>query len=289
MLNIKSPVDEAFKRKKDKVIILGFSPYTLEMVPWQNSDFEFWGMNDLYLNIPRADRWFEIHIRELIEATPRSPEHLKWLRNAKIPIYMNQKNPDIPFCVEFPINECIRRFQYGDYLTNSASYMIALAIMMDYKEIRVYGIDMASDSLLDNEYAFQRPSCEFWLGIAAAKKIKLFLPPKCDLLKKSHLYGYQEDDDKRIKIEARLRDFQGRIAQIEQQKRDATNGLIDAVLQQGPDPLKQIARQTRAQIHQNEMAASKYAGAVENSDYVIRVWSLQNELKSYLSSGQPKF
>jgi hypothetical protein len=279
------------QRKKDKVIILGYSPYSLESVPWENEDFEFWGMNDLYLQIPKADRWFEIHVKEYSESTPRNKQHINWLRNTKVPIMMTKKFEDIKNSVKYPLYEALTMFPYGDYLTNSCSFMLALAIMMGFKEIRIHGIDMASDNLLDCEYGFQRPSCEYWLGIAAGLGIQIVLPPKADMLKKPYLYGYEEDSEKRIKIEARRRDFQQRMANAEQEKRNAVQKMYHAIVKSGHEDLINESINFIAQINQLDIMAAKFAGATENSEYVVRVWSNNSELEKYSKdeNAVPKF
>ena len=50
--------------------------------------------------------------------------------------------------------------------------MIALAIYEDFDIIHVYGVDMA----VCGEYEQQRPSCEFFCGIAKGKGIELYIP-----------------------------------------------------------------------------------------------------------------
>jgi hypothetical protein len=291
VLNKKTESKLDLRRKKDKVIILGYCPYTLADVPWDNPDFEFWGMNDLYTQIPKADRWFEMHVRELVEKTPRSANHLQWLRDAKLPVYMHQHYDDIPFSVEYPLEEIMESYQYGNYLNNSCSYMTALAIHMGYKEIRIYGIDMASDSLLDREYGYQRPSCEYWLGIAAGKGIKIMIPPKADMLKLRFQYGYVEDDEAKVKMQARTQDFQGRMAQMEAEKRNLVSQFQDFVIKSedmppefAPQRLKEIRshmKSTWSQIDTLDRNLAKYQGAIEDAEYAIRVWSHADETRLF--------
>lgn len=278
-------------RKKDKVIILGYCPYTLADVPWDNPDFEFWGMNDLYTQIPKADRWFEMHVRELIEKTPRSSNHLDWLRKANIPVYMHEKYEDVPYSVKYPLEEIKKEFPYGDYLNNSCSYMVALAIKMGYKEIRIYGIDMASDMILDREYGYQRPSCEYWLGIAAGKGIKIFIPPKADLLKLRFQYGYVEENEAKVKIESRMQDFRNRIAQGELEKRQLFENFYDTIIKADDIPqefalqkikeLKNQFKSLRSQTEGIDRGISKYQGALEDAEYAVRVWTYADEQKIF--------
>jgi hypothetical protein len=42
----------------------------------------------------------------------------------------------------------------------------------------------------DSEYGHQKPSCEYYLGIARGRGLKVILPPESDLLKATTRYGY---------------------------------------------------------------------------------------------------
>jgi hypothetical protein len=67
--------------------------------------------------------------------------------------------------------------------------MIALAVYEGFKTIDIYGVDMAVGS----EYGEQRPSCEYYIGIAKGKGIDIKLPAACDLLKSRFIYGFEND------------------------------------------------------------------------------------------------
>ena len=179
--------------KKKKVALIGYTP-TRGQAPYDNPEFEIWGLNDLYKfksdqDVKRWDRWFEIH------DTKQDYTHLGRQPWAKLfedfkkmgcPVYLQQKHPDIPNSIAYPIEEAVKQFGY--YFTNTVSYMIALAIMEKFEEIHVYGIDMAVDS----EYNYERPSCEYFLGVAIGRGIKVYIPPEADLLKSRFLYGYDD-------------------------------------------------------------------------------------------------
>ena len=67
---------------------------------------------------------------------------------------------EVPTSMVYPLDAMLKKF--GDYFTNSISWMLALAIHEGFEEIHVYGVDMA----VDTEYHHQRPSCEYFLGLA---------------------------------------------------------------------------------------------------------------------------
>ena len=77
---------------------------------------------------------------------------------------------------------------FGDYFYSTISYMLALAIAEGFEEIGLWGIDLAHDS----EYEYQKPSAEYFLGIARGQGIKIYLPEQSALLKGMYRYGYED-------------------------------------------------------------------------------------------------
>lgn len=191
----------AVTRTKDKVCIVGCAD-SKKLVPFDDDSFEFWGVNNLYgVNLPGAhwDRWFEIHNieigpdgkyrrRESLDFRGQNvKDYLEGIGKMDCPVvYMQKKWDIIPQSIEYPLDAICAVF--GRYLTNTISYELALAILMGFKEIHVYGVDMAVGS----EYEFQRPSCEYFLGLAVGKGITIFIPDEADLLKARFLYGFEE-------------------------------------------------------------------------------------------------
>jgi len=217
----------------NKVAIVGYS-LSRDLAPFNNPEFEIWGLNDLYKHIPRHNRWFQLHTQQEVDtrhaenpgARDTWEDHKKVLQDMDCPIYMQDVNPDIKASVKYPLQEIFDHFALcftnpddAKYFTNSISFMIALAIYEGFEEIHVYGVDMATTAY-DSEYAHQRPSCEFWLGMAAGRGIKLHIPTTSDLLKARFLYAY-EDEKKHayeVKIASLLADVKAKKAQaIEQQ------------------------------------------------------------------------
>jgi hypothetical protein len=196
---------EEKKEKKKKVAIVGFAG-TRDQAPYDDPTFEIWTVNNLYRFVPRQDRIFQIHTKAEIfaDGQHRTPEdkqmgaeHWEYLTQTDIPVYMQEKFPEIPAAVRYPIEEIIEEFGIprtnetlkDAYFTNSISFMIALAIHEGFEEIHVYGVDMA----VGGEYTEQRPSCEYYLGIAKGRGIKIYLPPESDLLKAHFMYGWEDE------------------------------------------------------------------------------------------------
>ena len=166
------------------VCIVGMAPTTSHLFIHEPRGSEIWGLNQghaLFTSeaMERFTRWFQVHPYEDMAARQR-PElgHMEWLKQAKIPVYMEELHPDIPSSVKYPYEE-VTAMLGGTYLTSAPAFMLALAIHERFELIKIYGIDMAENT----EYQDQRPCFEFLLGFAIAQAINVWLPPGCPLLK----------------------------------------------------------------------------------------------------------
>jgi hypothetical protein len=218
-----------------KVFIVGCSNTKTE-VPWdevREGKAEAWGVNNLFLSMPLEKfpftRFFEIHgitrdkrgnyLRREDPVFRGQPvnDYMKSLGALGIPVYMQKLWPDVPNGVVYPLEVIMS--QFGDYFTNSISYQIALAVLEGFKEIHIYGVDMAvsSPKLLHDEYSHQRPSVEYFVGIAVGRGIKVHIPDTADLLKTRFLYGW--DEPKMTKWEKKK---QAMLKHIEHQQQNAS-------------------------------------------------------------------
>ena len=177
--------------KKDKVAILGFTTHK-KLAPYDDDSFEIWGINDLYSQegVARWDRWFQIHHPEHYKGSDGRDtlpamyeEYAKW----DCPVYMWKKNKDIPNSVEFPFQKLVDK--YGNYFNNTISWLIAFAMYEGFKEIHLYGVDMQHNT----EYSHQRPSCEYFIGLARGLGIEVVIPKESSLLKTKYLYGLETE------------------------------------------------------------------------------------------------
>ncbi len=254
-INPDKPKGKEFKLPpKPKLAIVGCSD-TKDKTPFNKKDeFEFWGVNNLFTNFGNNPwtRWFEIHH---IEHNPVSgmwerrgnadfrgmpvDVYLRELQKMNIPIYMRAPCELVPNAVLYPIQDILKAF--GDYFTNTISYMLALGIMEGhYEEIHVYGVDMAVDS----EYFWQRPSCEYFLGLAMGRGIKIYLPEECDLLKTRFLYGF---DDK-----------------MENKWMKKVDSMIKS--------MSEKHAQSVGKMKQNRQLVEQYVGAISAANEMKKVW-----------------
>jgi hypothetical protein len=173
---------------RKKVALVGFASNSLHQVPWDNPEFEIWGMNQGAMNFKRrADRWFEMH---LPEATPdiRMPDYMEWLKALTIPIYMIDMYDYAPTSLRYPIEDAIK-YAGRDYFMSSVAFMCALAGMEDFEEIHLYGINLA----IGDEYFYEKPNAEWWLGRLEGMGKKIVIPRASSLLKQTKRYGYDID------------------------------------------------------------------------------------------------
>jgi len=224
-------------QKPKKIAVMGFAGTSRNLAPFNNPEWEIWGLNALFKEIPWASnftRWFEFHpYKDILSLEAGGgPEYEKFLKGLKIPLYTEVQYKELPTSVRYPLEKICDTFHIGTqelrstvanehitytniqnaYLTNSISMMIALAIYeMLYEnsgteEIGVWGVDMAHST----EYGFQRSSCEFYIGICEglrlAGKIKTWtLPKQSSLLKTKYIYGYQADAENAFKVALKAR------------------------------------------------------------------------------------
>ncbi|KKL95079.1 hypothetical protein LCGC14_1858200, partial [marine sediment metagenome] len=71
---------------------------------------------------------------------------------------------------EYPRQKVIKDFAV-DFTKNTVSHMIAYAIYLGYKKIRIYGVDQGPEW----DYIANRPYVLFWMGVAHGKGIKIEL------------------------------------------------------------------------------------------------------------------
>lgn len=211
-------------KKHDRCCIIGFAP-SWDEAPFEDKDVDFWGINELYIYLKEAKiqapfaAWFEIHdIRN--SPSKQAPAHQAFLKNCRIPLITQQHWEEYPASIPYPrqvvkdmVNES---FMINDTLTgysdysNQISWMIALALLLDYKEIMVYGVDMAQQT----EYAFQKASCHFFIGYCAGRKVLLRVPKSCELLKGGADYGFKTDNVNRFRAKSKIKSNNFAIQQL---------------------------------------------------------------------------
>jgi hypothetical protein len=244
------------------------------LCPMNEEGWEYVGVNNLFLTMPpdkfKWDRWYEIHnISEEnglykrrgnpVFRGQKVNDYLHDLGKLKCPVFMQKKWSVVPNSEVLPGQEIIQNL--GNYLTNTIAWQTAHYLYEHLQAIRagdtskmlkrleIYGVDMAvaqpiTGNTDTNEYSLQKPSCEFWLGMAAGMGIQIYIPPEADLLKLRYLYGYEEPQEAAWtkKVKMMFHSIKQREMQHEQQE--------------------MIVRDKRMQ----------YRGAAQATEEMLRIW-----------------
>ena len=214
-----------------KIAIIGKAPDSVKDAPYDNPEWEVWILNTLghAREVPRWDRQFELHELRLTK-DPAYGDYYSWLTRQTKPVYLRDAPPaEFVSGIQFPLGQIQERFAGfagTSYLTNTVSLMLALALYEHATEaggrrvsdIGLWGVNMAQHGLqgaghvgwFTSEYARQRPSCEYWIGIADGAGIKVHIPAKSDLLKCACVYGYHTNE-RFQKFQARRQELQTRV------------------------------------------------------------------------------
>lgn len=185
---------------KDMLAILGTAE-TMHAAPFQDDDHEIWGvaMCQTYPSFKRADILFELHGRSYWGKEPVMKRLNAWDGR----LLMQDHYEEIPRSERYPIETILN--SYRPYHRTSITYMLALAYhsyLTIGKPVHVglYGVHMEH---VREEYAEQRPCCEYWLGRMESAGMDIFIAGGA-ILAAPFLYGYEKYNPLSDKIHARL-------------------------------------------------------------------------------------
>lgn len=220
------PVVSLPARPEKKIAIIGFTA-SRDQAPWGQPGWEIWICNNLWKLVP--DKWHRLYDLHDLATITSDPEQAAFIAGQKgqtatgdqvelagRPVVCWEPQQDWRTAVPYPRPEITGLF--GNYFTNSISWMIAHAIAENATELHVYGVDMATSG----EYGGQRPSCEYFLGLAAGLGIKVYLPPESDLLKVAFMYGAEDDTAMFAKLSSREKELRDRLGVLTQQQQQIT-------------------------------------------------------------------
>lgn len=264
----------------DKIAILGSAPSSTMLAPFEDKSWAVWCTSpSVFASVAskRSDVWFEVH--RWLPYPPGnsgkpgtrpwfSPEFRQFLREYQGPVFMSHPqsfkdegtweelvhygpiHADIPHSIPYPFGQLLKK--HGPFqFTSSISEMLALAIECQPKVIGLFGVDMAAET----EWAYQRPGCQHFVGLAQALGIEIVLPPESDLMRHSTIYGYGEHNERHIRLREILMELESRKANIV------------------------------ATLNQAQMDLHHVNGRLDQMKYVLDVWSddLQGDLKQAIS------
>ena len=196
------------KKHPERVAILGLGPSVRQYLELtkraggRDALFdEVWGINALG-DVFCCDRVFhmdDVRIQEIrAAARPESniAAMLRWMKRYRGAVYTSRKHEDYPCLVEFPLADVLNDLHFM-YFNSTAAYAVALAVHFRVKELTVFGNDFTYPNAHDAEKG--RACVEFWLGMGAARGVKVKVPKDSSLMDACHteaerLYGYDTVD-----------------------------------------------------------------------------------------------
>jgi hypothetical protein len=218
-----------------KIALIGSAPSSVQLAPYDDPSWVIWGCSPgAWPHVKRADRWFEVHKRE-IGAPWFSTEYIQFMAT-KIqgPVFVAEPWPEVPNHIVLDHRAAMdfvygytrdedgneRPLTLGPYLwASSLSHMMAMAISERPDEIALYGVDMSAKE----EWHDQRLSCQQLIWIAKGMGIKVTVPPESDLVRPHPAYGFREIDPMHIKLLSRKGELTQRIQNIDAQLQAMSN------------------------------------------------------------------
>lgn len=227
-----------------KVALIGKAPDSLGLAPYKDEQWEIWILNTLgFLNeVPRWDRQFELHDLELTK-DPAYGGYYEWLAKQTKTMFLRDAPPDeFAGGIQYPLQQILDHFgpcAGRTYHTSTVSLMIALAILehdcgATIGELGLWGINMAQHGPANgkgnagwftSEYARQRPSVEYWLGLAEGRGIRVIVPDQSDILKSACIYGYHTTEAAK-KVAVRKKELEQRIGHAQAREQQAHDEAV---------------------------------------------------------------
>ena len=223
-----------------QIAIVGMAPSSAKLaLELPRPPFEVWGLNTGYLFLEdHWDRWYEVHRYDWLLYRPglRKQRYFEWLaEDHGRPVYVPMLDPRIKNATQYPFKEIVEQFgrrlpdgkpviyfqSTVDWMLAHAIYEYATTATEDGKrpdwELHVLGVDMA----LGEEYAYQRPSAEYWIGVALGMGMSVKIPDRADLLKIRYVYGIDSYDPVESKLQARREELEQQLHQASQTEAQA--------------------------------------------------------------------
>jgi hypothetical protein len=176
----------------DQIFIIGKGVSALKTPEQKPEKAEYWGANDIF-KLPKRDIDRIFIMRDLyVTEQNKGKGMVEELNKLDKPVYTLGLYPELVNNVAYPMKAVIE--EYSDtydraYFLNTASYMLALAIMLKPKKICLFGVDMSFGSR--TEYMRNEKAClEHWIGMAIGRDIDIQLTPESTLMKRQGYENY---------------------------------------------------------------------------------------------------
>ncbi len=170
-----------------KIALLGTAKTSVMDAPFKDDSWQIWSLGGNGKDIPRGDKWFELHDEEVLKQVGIAPEAVEFLRSKGADAIVQKQCAMFPTATPYPLEEITTAFPRG-YFTSSIAWMLAYAIYQKPEEIGLWGIDMTGA----DEYEYQKACCEYFIGIAEGRGIKVYIAKDSPLCRSERLYAFME-------------------------------------------------------------------------------------------------
>lgn len=223
---------------KGQLAVLGTAP-TMAAAPWTDEDYEIWGVAQCttFPAFKRAEILFELHTRDYW-SDPNVMKRLNAWTGGRL--VMQQHYDEILRSEAFPSETILS--SYRKYHRTSITYMLALAYH-SFKltgkpwHVAMFGVHMED---IREEYAEQRPCCEYWLGRMEDAGMDIYISGGA-ILAAPFLYGYEKYNPLIWKLRQRL------------------------------DGLRNGGKVREEEVHKAELNLHEQIGAVNEIEYMLRL------------------
>ena len=209
------------RQKQDKTVrkvaLLGASPTSRHLAPFDDGEFEVWGMGPAWQDdgqvilegYPRMrwDRWFEIHDMAINDPSLGAvdiPGFWEWLEAQgqhkpiyyRPPIYKGLQGREISW-------DKIKERHGTYFLDSTVAWMMAFAydetLFPNLEEIGVYGIDFATEK----ERRVQKPGTYHFMQLFKMRGVKVHVPDESDMSFQRPAYPDEDPFLKRCQAQRR--------------------------------------------------------------------------------------
>jgi hypothetical protein len=174
---------------RKKVALVGASQLDkAERPPLEDKTWDVWGCNSLWPLCMdtqgrfRADAWFEMH-----PLSVQTPQERLDMDDCPVPLYVLGKELQ-PHWRTYPLTSIRQQFGERDYFTCTMCYQVAVALVLGYQEIGLWGMELWQGT--PRERTTELRGLEYWLGIAKGRGVTVTLPDYSCLIQHPYLYGY---------------------------------------------------------------------------------------------------
>lgn len=200
-----------------KIAIVGTASSSNLKAPYDDPAWDVWTLGKNWQLNKRYDKFFEMHKMIDLAGVGVAQKYLDFLKIPADKLVLCEPCANYPAAQIFPKQEVMDYFAatnplMGKYFTSTIAWLIAYAILLDAKEIGVWGVDL----IMDEEYAYQRCCVEMFLGFAIARGIKITIADESPIMRATCLYGFEDRPPLANFITARIKDVEAEHAKHKQ-------------------------------------------------------------------------